>query len=1458
MPQDYQFLAAASDFYGTLAAIDSTRRNVRQRYAALAEVLELMANQSLKDVNGATFTGLFSKLDYLYKAHCGAHADNSLWLALNKARVHTKDAGKSETAEYELVKAWPHEVKAVCLFIELVYGTPPPDALAARFPQTEYHHYRKRVKDGAGDTVGWIKCSLVSWDEQAMRVTREDTGEDATVRYCGADGEEPDRSYLRPLLSVGVQLGLVAPREENGEIYPELVILHPDTLVNVTSVAYCFTDCGVTPYAHLLKKIEPQKPQPSFLLGNFAGQLLDEATYGRKTTYAESLRKFFRRNALAFVTCPDGLGKDFHSAAQAQRENIRHIMDTVYPQVVKDHFRSDEVILEPSFVAPQLGLQGRMDFLDLNYRVLIEQKSGKGEFRPGLNKDDFGGAKSQHKVQTQLYRALLHYGYRHTTYREMVSLLLYSRYADGLGTVPSMPSLTNEAFRVRNQIAWLEHLFAEKGFGLLDKLTPERIYTKQVGKLWENFVRPQTEQLLAPLHSASPLERAYYHRLMRFVAAEQQLSQVGNREKENSGFAAIWCSTPEEKRRAGNLCDDLRLVPVEPEEEGGEVTDVRLLLPEGGDTSGSNFRAGDIVMCYPYRPGSLPDATATMVLRCTLTEITAGWLTLRLRNPQTSHQVFEHFAHSLWAVEHDFMESSYSSLYRGLHAFLSAPKLRRDLLLGQRTPAVDTSRRLAGDYGGEYFDQLVLRAKQAEDFYLVIGPPGTGKTSYGLVNILREELLSNNGGSVLLLSYTNRAVDEICGKLSEMRDTDGSPLPYIRIGTDYGCAAPYRPHLLSELAAPLAKLSDINALIEGTRVFCATTTTLSANIALLGIKNFSLAIIDEASQILEPHLLGLLSATDAQGECAIRKFVLIGDEKQLPAVVQQPASLSRVDEPELHAIGLTDCRLSLFERLLRVYGHTTEGKPRPEVCHQLTRQGRMHPDIAAFPNEAFYQNTLCAVPLPHQLEETPAEGDRTNSLSDMLATHRVAFIDCPPRHGETGGDKVNTAEADVIAAVVAAARHAMGESFDPQSSIGVIVPYRNQIAAVRCAVERTAPPGTADISIDTVERYQGSQRDVIVYGFTASKYYQLSFLTGNEYTDSRDGAVIDRKLNVAMTRARRRLVLTGNASLLSHGNTFHRLLSYLRRKGCFFRAADVLSPDAKLLPPAPHNASAENATGSAADKSETGTAELMPPALSAAFEKVVEEPLRRDRRSRHSGMPLGNAHDTNLQLLSYGRCDFSRPLALFAAPETGERLTFTPHDQAMLYAHYAFPAHYHESRELYAAHAREADGLLRGTCGRLCMVDIGCGPSPCALAATDVWGGAVRELHYWGIDPSRIARTLAERMAKNFLPDGDGRWRSDIPKPGGGLWENLSARPALVVFHISGLFGCVSPRRTEKLTQIISGVMRRYIDNRYVLAVCQSESDAQLAPAQVMARWAAENNVTLWQRDWTDDACPLS
>lgn len=1447
MAQD-TFQAAASDFYGTLSAL-SPALPVRRRYAALRGVLSLAADQMLRDSEVA-FTGLFSKLDFLYKRHAGAGADASLWHAVNAARRRFREAEVTE--EGELETAWPHDLKAVCLFIALVYGTPPPAALAENFPRTPQPHFRRRVRDGVERAIDCIRCSVVSWDTETIRVTREDTGDDATVRYAGDEtGEE--WVYIGTLLSVGAQLGLVWPREEAGTIFPELIILHPDSLIDVTAVAGCFTEAGVSPYAFLMSKIKPNAPTRHTLLGNFAGQLLDEAVYRRDIPYAESVREFFRHNALAFATCPD-IGASFHEDARRQRDNIKHIIEEVYPKAVRSDFRSDEIILEPSFVSPLLGLQGRMDFLDLNYRVVIEQKSGKGAFRPGTKADQFAGPQPKHQVQALLYRALLHYGYAHTPYERMHAFLLYSRYAEGLADTPSMPALLAKAFRVRNQIAWLERLFAEKGFALLDTLTPERMFPSAGGKLWEKYTRPEIEQTLAPLRAASPLERAYYHRLIRFVAVEQTLAKVGNRTKENSGFASVWCSTADEKRAAGDICESLSLRPLPPEEEGGPVCDVELSLPEGGDTSGSNFRTGDSVMCYPYRPGSLPDATATMVLRGTVTAISAAALTLRLRSPQSTLSVFAHFAHSLWAVEHDFIEASFSTLYRGTHAFLSAPKSRRDLLLGQRKPATDTTRKLRGEYGGEYFDRLVLRAKQAEDFYLIIGPPGTGKTSYGLVNILREELLSNDGGSVLLLSYTNRAVDEICGKLADMVTEDGAPLPYIRVGNDHATAAPFRPRLLGNLAAQCRDLGDMDGLLRETRVFCGTTSALSANIALLGIKKFSLAIIDEASQILEPHLLGLLSASDGK-ECAIKKFVLIGDEKQLPAVVQQTEAQSRVEEAELRAIGLTDCRLSLFERLLRLYGYDAQGRPRPEHCHLLSRQGRMHPEIAAFPNEVFYQNALREVPLPHQQEETPLTGGGTDFLADVLATRRVVFIDCPPEEGDSSeGDKVNKAEAEVIAAVVAEELSTLGGNFDAARSVGVIVPYRNQISAVRCAVTRLAPAVAGEISIDTVERYQGSQRDVIVYGFTATKYYQLSFLTGNEYTDERDGAVIDRKLNVAMTRARRRLVLTGCAELLAHDVTFHRLLSYLRTRSCFFRAEDVLSGGGgKTLP------------RRETDFSETTrealwpqTARLLPARLTAAFESAVARPLLSDPRTPAAERPLGLTPAAAAQLLAYGRCGFSHPLSLYAGAETGERLVFTARDQALLYACLSFPAHFRESAALYTEYTEEARGLMRQTDGRAAVVDVGCGAAAGALAFASVLGEETAETAYWGVDTAEEQRTLAAQMAKGSFAEGtERRWLAALPHPVDRTWAELSAHGRLVVFHLAGLAGCITPREAEKLTQTISGVARRYTNNRYALALCHSASDARLAPCAVLRRWAEEAGVALWERVWDDDACIL-
>ena len=107
---------------------------------------------------------------------------------------------------------------------------------------------------------------------------------------------------------------------------------------------------------------------------------------------------------------------------------------------------------------------------------------------------------------------------------------------------------------------------------------------------------------------------------------------------------------------------------------------------------------------------------------------------------------------------------------------------------------------------------------------------------------------------------------------------------------------------------------------------------------------------------------------------------------------------------------------------------------------------------------------------------------------------------------------------------------------------------------MRKAIGRHDRDELHEITIDTVERFQGSQRKWIVYGFTVRKYCQLNFLTDNVFVDI-DGTVVDRKLNVALTRAKEHLVMTGNASLLRADPLFGRLIAFVKRRGGFLPSA---------------------------------------------------------------------------------------------------------------------------------------------------------------------------------------------------------------------------------------------------------------------------------------------------------------
>ena len=108
--------------------------------------------------------------------------------------------------------------------------------------------------------------------------------------------------------------------------------------------------------------------------------------------------------------------------------------------------------------------------------------------------------------------------------------------------------------------------------------------------------------------------------------------------------------------------------------------------------------------------------------------------------------------------------------------------------------------------------------------------------------------------------------------------------------------------------------------------------------------------------------------------------------------------------------------------------------------------------------------------------------------------------------------------------------------------LGIIVPYRHQIAMVRCLLQKPVHPLLAKVTIDTVERFQGSEKNTIIYGFTVSRPSQLSFLCDSQFQDAQ-GQVIDRKLNVALTRAREKTLLVGNPDVLNRVPLFAQLIA---------------------------------------------------------------------------------------------------------------------------------------------------------------------------------------------------------------------------------------------------------------------------------------------------------------------------
>ena len=1019
------------------------------------------------------------------------------------------------------------DAKTLAFFIRKLLDEDIPLELYRLFPRADATYL---VAPPARERVQRMRVCFQYADEQYLYVTPLDevSEQPYLVRYNVPQINEEFAETCK-LLWRHAQVNLLdVAIDEAGILTPSFIVLEPDYLLDISSLAECFRDYGHHPANYFLSRLQPIENARPLLLGNIANLFLDEWIHAKseEIDYRTCMQKAFRRYPIELAACSDLRDKEkerqFFEDCKLHFDHIRETVNDTFHAAGYELDKTDAV-LEPSYICEALGLQGRLDYMQRDMSSFIEMKSGKADEYAIRGKVE---PKENNKVQMLLYQAVLQYSMG-MDHRKVKAYLLYTRYPL---LYPSRPSwaMVRRVIDLRNRIVADEYGIQlrnslEYTSQKLEEINASTLNERGLkGRFWETYLRPSIDNFQSKLKALSALEKNYFYAVYNFITKELYTSKSGDVDYEGrTGAASLWLSTLAEKCEAGEIIYDLKIKENHAADEykagltltaGSEMLHAETFLP--------NFRQGDAIILYE-RNCDTDNVTNKMVFKGNIEYLTENEIGIRLRATQQNPSVLP--TESLYAIEHDTMDTTFRSMYQGLYAYLSARKERRDLLLSQRPPRFDKSLDSMIFCSEDDFTRVALKAKAAQDYFLLIGPPGTGKTSCALKKMV-ETFHADKDAQILLLSYTNRAVDEICKSLASIAPA----VDFIRVGSELSCDEAYRGHLIENELSSCNRRSEVYERIRNCRIIVGTVAAISGKPELFRLKHFDVAIIDEATQILEPQLLGILCARGEDEKDAIDKFVLIGDHKQLPAVVQQNAEQAAIYDESLLSIGLSNLKDSLFERLYRNCTAACSSSAIHRSYDMLCRQGRMHPEVALFANRAFYGGRLIPVGLPHQIED-----------SDTIC--RLAFYPSVPEKAGASA-KINYSEARIVADLAVRIYEHHQSDFDESRTLGIITPYRSQIALIKKEIESVGIPVLNRILVDTVERFQGSERDVIIYSFCVNYPYQLKFLSN---LTEEEGVLIDRKLNVALTRARKQMFITGVPELLERNPLYKSLLKLI-------------------------------------------------------------------------------------------------------------------------------------------------------------------------------------------------------------------------------------------------------------------------------------------------------------------------